>query len=83
MIGDVIEGILGFIVEFIFRCVIEIACFCTGEIVLFVVTIGNKKPRWDYYHDESVTKWMLMTELSTWVGMAFWIFTIGFVARSI
>lgn len=83
MISDVVEGRLEFILEFIFRCFVEIICFYTGELVLSVVTAGNKKPRWDYYSDESVTKWMLMTELSTWVGMAFWIFTICFIARAI
>ena len=77
MISEVIEGIL----EFIFRLFVEIVCFYTGEVVLTVVTIGQKKPRWDYYSNESITKWMLMTELSTWAGAAFWIFTIGFIAR--
>jgi hypothetical protein len=81
MIGSVIEGILEFIIEFTFRLIIEIICFYTGEMILYVVTIGNRKPRWDYYSDESVTKWMLMTELSTCIGIFFWIFTIGFVAR--
>ena len=82
MLNAAIEGILEFIVELIFRLIIEILCFYTGEIVLSVVTIGKKKPRWDYYSGESTTKWMLLTDLSTCIGIFFWIFTIGFVERS-
>jgi hypothetical protein len=82
MIGTVIEGIFEVIIEYIFRLIVEIICFYTGEMILSVVTMGNRKPRWDYYSGESVTKWMLMTELSTCIGIFFWIFTIGFVARS-
>lgn len=82
MIGSVIEGILEFIIESIFRLIIEIICFYTGEIILFTVTAGNRKPRWDYYSGESVTRWILMTELSTCIGIFFWILTIGFFARS-
>jgi len=81
MISPVIEGVFEVIIEFIFRTIVEIVCFYTGEMILSVVTIGNKKPRWDYYSGESVTKWMLMTDLSTCIGIVFWIFTIGFVAR--
>ena len=78
MISDVVEGILGLILELIFRIIIEILFFYTGEIVLFVLTVGNKKIQWNYYSDDSVTKWMLMTELSTWVGFAFWLSSIAY-----
>lgn len=81
MIIDVVEGIFGFMVEFMFRLVVEILFFYTGEIVLSVLTLGKKKIRWDYYSDVSVTKWMIITELSSWGGVAFWLFCIVFAAR--
>ena len=72
MISDVVESIFCFIIELLFRIIVEVIFFYTGELVLSVITIGSKQPRWDYYSNESVTKFMLMTELSTWVGFAFW-----------
>ena len=79
MLSDVVEGIL----EFIFHLFIEVVCFYTGEIILYLLTIGKKKPRWDYYVEASPTKFVIMTEISVWIGMAFWIFTIGFIARAL
>lgn len=79
MLRDVAEGIL----EFIFHLFIEIVCFYTGEFILFFLTIGQKKPRKDYYSDASATKFVIMTEISVWIGMAFWILTIGFIASAV
>ena len=79
MLSDVIKGVL----KFIFHFFVEIVCFYTGEIILSVVTLGKKKPRWDYYTEASPTKFVIMTEISVWIGMAFWIFTIGIIARAL
>jgi len=77
MISSLIEGIFGFV----FRCIIEILCFYTGEIIISILTAGKRKPRWDYYSDVSVTKFYIFTEISVWIGFVFWIFTVGFIAR--
>ncbi len=73
MISDIAEGIFCFIIECIFRLIIEVLFFYTGEIILSVVTVGRKKIKWNYYSEESVTKWVLLTEASTWVGFSFWL----------
>ncbi len=78
MIGDVVENIVSFIVECLFRLIIEILFFYTGEIVLSVLTFGKKKIQWNYYSGESMTRWMLLTEMSTWVGVAFWLALFAF-----
>jgi hypothetical protein len=78
MLGDVIEGLL----EAIFHLFVETVCFFTGEMLLSFVTIGRKKVRWDYYTNESPTKFVILTEISTWTGFFFWIFTIGFIVRT-
>ena len=78
MVSDIVEGIL----SFLFRLFIEVICFFTGEAVLYCLSIGNRKPRWDYYDNVSTTKFMIMTEISVWMGMAFWIFIIGIIARA-
>jgi hypothetical protein len=77
MASDIIQGIL----EFLFYLFIEIICFYTGEIILSIISWGKKKPRWDYYADASAAKFVIFTEISTWIGMAFWVFIIGIVAR--
>lgn len=77
MLSDVVEGIL----ELLFHIFIELICFYTGEIILYFLTFGKKKPRWDYYAEDTPAKFVIMTEISTWIGFAFWIFIIGFIAR--
>ena len=77
LMKTIIRGISRFFIEII----IEFVFFYTGEIVLFIVTFGRKKPRWDYYADESGSKWVLLTEISTWIGIAFWIFLVVFIKR--
>ena len=64
MIDDIVEGlgkaIFKGIFRFIFDLLIEAFFFYTGEIVLFILTLGKKKPRWDYYIDESPSKWVIL-----------------------
>ncbi len=60
-----IEGILSLIFETLF-------CL-TGEIVLFLVTFGRHKVRWDLYTRERPVKFVVFSDLSTLVGFGFWI----------
>jgi len=78
MVNDIVEGIL----SFLFRLFVEVICFFTGEAILYFLSIGNRKPRWAYYGNASTTKFMIMTEISVWIGMAFWIFIIGIIASA-
>ena len=75
MLSDVVGGIL----EFLFHILIEIICFYTGEIILYLLTFGKMKPRWDYYVEAPPTKFVIMTEIRVWIGFAFWIFISGFI----
>ncbi len=81
MPDDVAENIL----KFIFHIFIEVICFYTGEIILFVITFGHKKPKWDYYSNPSVSrslsKWVILAEISFWLGAVFWIILVVFTAR--
>jgi len=79
MLEEIIEGIAKFILHFVF----EILFFYTGEIVLYLLTLGRKKPRWDYYEDEKPSKFVIFTEASEYIGMFFWIFAIGWTARTL
>jgi len=75
--SSIIEGIA----EIVLEVILEFVMFYTGEIVLFIITLGFKKPRWDFYDGKEPTIWVLLTEFSVLVGLAFWITTIGLIAR--
>jgi hypothetical protein len=68
MIDDIAEGVVKTIfkgiLRFLFELIVELLFFYTGEIVLFILTFGKKKPRWNYYTDESSSKWVIFTELN-------------------
>jgi hypothetical protein len=63
-----ISALVEIIIKFVFRCIVEVLCFYTGEIILSMLTAGIKKPRWNYYSDASVTKFYIPTEISVWIG---------------
>ena len=85
MIDDIAEGVVKTIfkgiLRFLFELIVEFFLFYTGEIVLFVLTFGKKKPRWNYCADESPSKWVIFTELSTWIGIAFWLLVAWLINR--
>ena len=87
MIDDIVEGaakgIIRFILEILFRILVEFFLFYTGEILLFFLTLGKKKPRWNYYSDEKASRWVIFTEVSVWLGFTFWLFSIWFVNNKI
>lgn len=68
--------ILEEIAKFLFCFVFEILFTWTGEIVLFLITFGKHKPRWDFYTKESPSRFVIFSEISLWIGMAFWITVI-------
>jgi hypothetical protein len=67
--------------EFAIRIFFEYFFFYTGEIVLFILTFGKRKPRWDYYLNERASKFVIFTEISMWIGFLSWFFIIGFVVK--
>jgi len=60
VLSDVVDGIF----EFILHIFIEVVCFYIVEIVFYILTFRRKKPRRDYYPDESPTKFVILTENS-------------------
>ena len=51
----------------------EIVLFYTGEVVLFVLTLGRKKPRWDAYGGSDSMRAGCFSEVSIIVGLVFWL----------
>jgi len=69
------------IIQAIFEFIVEIFLVWTGEIILYVVTLGKHKPRWNLYTDERPVRFVLFSELSCWLGGAFWIIVIIILAK--
>lgn len=74
------KGIFRIVLEILFRIVVELFLFYSGEIVLFIITLGYKKPRWDYYADEKPSRFIILTELSVWIGFIFWLFIVWLIS---
>ncbi len=55
---------------------VEMFLCLTGELVLSMITIGHHKPRWDLYTSERPARFVLFSDVSTWIGFAFWIAVI-------
>jgi hypothetical protein len=87
MIDDIVEGaakgIIRTIFEIVFRIFVEVILFYSGEIFLFFLTIGTRKPRWDYYSDEKASRFVIFTELSVWLGLSFWLFIAWFINSTV
>jgi hypothetical protein len=60
------------VVKFLCRFVLAIMFAWTGEIVLFLITFGAHRPRWELYSRQTPARFVLFSEISLWIGAAFW-----------
>jgi len=72
---------MSLVLEFLFELVFGTIFCWTGEIILFLVTLGRHKPRWDLYTDESPSRFVIFSEISTWIGMIFWFVVLVVVIK--
>lgn len=79
ILDDIAEGIFKLFLHFVF----ELLFFYTGECVLYVLSFGSRKPRWDFYENERPLIFVIRTEISWWVGFFFWVFLVGWMIRSL
>jgi hypothetical protein len=69
------------VLEFLFELIFGVIFCWTGEIILFILTLGRHKPRWDLYTEESPTRFVILSEISTWIGMIFWFIVLVLVIK--
>jgi hypothetical protein len=69
------------IIKIIFGAIFQMFLVATGEAVLFVLTLGQRRHRWDLYTNENFGKFFLFTELSGWVGISFWIAAFALIVN--
>ena len=67
---SIILSLLGELLLFVARSLVEIPLIWLGEIVRWAVTLGRHKPRWDCYGDEDFGAFYLLSEVSLWIGVA-------------
>ncbi|HEY3303940.1 MAG TPA: hypothetical protein VGL70_10455 [Candidatus Binatia bacterium] len=79
----IVDGIVEEGFKVVLRIIFEVIFFYTGEIVLYLLTLGMKKPRWDFYAKERRVRWVVYTEISWWIGFFSWVFAVGWVARKL
>ena len=77
MIGSVVEGFFGIV----FRLIVVFLFSFTGEIILFILTLGKRVPAWKRKDEEPLIKSFIFLEISVWVGLFFWIFIIWFLVK--
>jgi hypothetical protein len=73
ILKDIIRLLFGFVLEILFSW--------TGECVLFITTLGRHKPRWDIYAKESPSRFVIFSEISLWIGVAFWMVMIAVIYK--
>lgn len=78
MVEDIILYLTKGIGYLLFYALIELICYPTGEIVLYILSFGKKKPRWDYYIKDKPSKFVILTEISVYIGISFWVSTLIF-----
>jgi hypothetical protein len=74
MISTLIEGII----EVLFRFIVEIFLFSTGELILFILTLGKRTPTWKRDQAEHPAKTFIFIDISILIGFLFWIVTLVF-----
>lgn len=68
--------ILEVVARFTFWLLVDVVAVVTGEAVLWALTFGRRKPRWDLYTSERPRGFVVLSELSFWVGIASWVLLI-------
>lgn len=69
MIGVAAEGII----QLLFHVIIEIFFIGTGEIILYIITLGKRKPVWKRESKGGPAKLAILIDLSFIIGFIFWL----------
>jgi hypothetical protein len=69
MIGVAAEGII----QLLFHIIVEIFFIGTGEIILYIISLGKRKPVWKWVNKGGSTKLAILIDLSFIIGFIFWL----------
>lgn len=77
MITTLLEGI----VEILLRIIGGTFLFFTGELILFLFTLGKRTPTWKRDQSEHLAKTFLFMDISILIGFVFWIVVLSFAVK--
>ena len=69
MIGVAAEGVI----QLAFHVIFEIFFIGSGEILLYLLTFGKRKPVWKRDHQGGAARLALLIDFSFILGFVFWI----------
>jgi len=75
MVGVILEGFI----QLIFHVIFEIFFIGTGEIILYILTFGGRKPVWKRDHRGGSVSLAIFVDLSFIIGFVFWISLAWFI----
>jgi hypothetical protein len=52
--------------------IFELIAYATGEALIYIATLGKRRPRLPYDHEGTGAYKALLVEGSTWIGFVFW-----------
>jgi hypothetical protein len=61
----------------VFDMLIESIGYSTGQVLLYILTLGKRKPRWPYDRADSAITQELKFTGSAWLGYLFWTMVIA------
>ena len=77
---EIIAIVVILITVIILALMFEVFIYYTGEVVLYALTLGRRQPRWDFMAYEKGSKYIINRDLSTIIGIFFWVVFIAFFA---
>ena len=69
MIGLAVEGVI----QLVFHVIVEIFFIGTGEIILYITTLGKRKPVWKRESNGRSTRLAILIDFSFIIGFIFWL----------
>lgn len=79
MIGVALEGVI----QLIFHVIFEIWFIGTGEIILYIFTLGKRKPVWKRDTKGASAKLGILIEFSFIIGFIFWLSLAYFIFNKV
>jgi hypothetical protein len=82
-IEKIVTWVFKLILEIVITHIISSIFYYTGEYILYILSLGNKKPNRVGYKNLRPLYRVLCGAVSVSLGFFFWIFAIGWTARII
>jgi len=69
------------IIVFFLRAILDVFFVTSGEIIIYIFTLGKHKPRFDLYTKSKPWKFVFFSDISGFIGMIFWFIILIFLIK--